>query len=52
MAQQTSLEEAVRALRLGFDKPVEGEDVYIIHGFAQHFGLSRKLMMLLCWFQR
>jgi len=45
MAQQTSLEEAVRALKLGFDKPVEGEDVYIIHGFAQHFGLDPKASM-------
>ncbi len=45
MAQQTSLEDAVRALKLGFDKPVEGEDVYVIHGFAQHFGLDPKASM-------
>ena len=45
MAQQTGLEDAVRALKLGFDKPVEGEDVYVIHGFAQHFGLDPKASM-------
>ena len=45
MAQQTGLEDAVRALKLEFDKPVEGEDVYVIHGFAQHFGLDPKASM-------
>ena len=45
MAQSTSLEDAVRALKLGFDKPVEGEDVYVIHGFAQHFALDPKASM-------
>jgi hypothetical protein len=45
MAQQTGLEDAVRALKLAFDKPVEGEDVYVIHGFAQHFALDPKASM-------
>ena len=34
------LEDAVKALDLEYEKPVNGQDIYIIHNFAAKFGLD------------
>ena len=44
-ARTSNLRDAVEWLGLAFDAPVEGEDVYVIHGFAQHFALDPKASM-------
>ena len=44
-ARTSNLRDAVENLGLAFDIPVDGEDVYVIHGFAQHFALDPKASM-------
>ena len=39
-ARQRTLRDAVVELGLPFDEPVEGEEVFVIHGFAPRFGMD------------